>query len=308
MGPWLVWLARLAASRKFVTWLVKELGPGALDLYKRWITQLRHRQVAIDEADQIDGHFSAAIIDGNRHVVVWKNNQPVSAYPPLKHGDLSEKLRHHTRQDLQDPDELPTRRALRWVTSHVPGIGDHSEPDTKQLVAARDSKFPSGERRFHAAVKRTEPLLDDLQRAVRHCVSDHPVIPAVPGIYLFHYDGKPIYVGQSRNLRRRLSQHTAMGSRQNEASFAFLTWRSVRPVRLGSTWWAPARLSSQTQSSPSTSSGPAGKSPRWMFSSLHWRTRSSARCLRSTQRSPLGLRSSTASRLTSAAERAHQNI
>ncbi len=221
MGPWLVWLARLAASRKFVTWLVKELGPGALDLYKRWITQLRHRQVAIDEADQIDGHFSAAIIDGNRHVVVWKNNQPVSAYPPLKHGDLSEKLRHHTRQDLQDPDELPTRRALRWVTSHVPGIGDHSEPDTKQLVAARDSKFPSGERRFHAAVKRTEPLLDDLQRAVRHCVSDHPVIPAVPGIYLFHYDGKPIYVGQSRNLRRRLSQHTAMGSRQNEASFAF---------------------------------------------------------------------------------------
>jgi hypothetical protein len=120
MGPWLTWLVRLAASRRFIKWLVAQLGPDALKLFAAWLSRLRNRQIAIDEADQIDGHFSAAIIDGKRHVVVWKNGEPVSAYPPIAIGDLKDKLRLHTREGLKDPDDLPTKRAARWVTDHMP--------------------------------------------------------------------------------------------------------------------------------------------------------------------------------------------
>jgi hypothetical protein len=40
-------------------------------------------------------------------------------------------------------------------------------------------------------------------------------------MYLFRLSGQPIYVGQTRNLRRRLREHTSERSRQNQASFAF---------------------------------------------------------------------------------------
>jgi hypothetical protein len=119
VGPWLVWLTRLAKSRKFVKWLLAQVGPGALTLFGAWLSRLRHRQIAIDEADQIDGHFSAAIIDGERRLVVWKDGEPISTYPPLASGDLKEKLRHHTREGLKDPDELLTKRAVRWVGNHI---------------------------------------------------------------------------------------------------------------------------------------------------------------------------------------------
>jgi hypothetical protein len=115
----LVWLARLAKSRKFVKWLLLQLGPGALALFAAWLTRVRNRQIAIDEADQIDGHFSAAIIDGERHLVVWKDGEPVSTYPPIAGGNLKEKLRNHTREGLKDPDDLPTRRAAGWVAQHL---------------------------------------------------------------------------------------------------------------------------------------------------------------------------------------------
>ena len=148
MGPWLVWLRWLALSPKFIKWLIEELGPGALGLFRTWMTRLRHRQIAIDEADQIDGHFSAAIIDGERRVVVWKDGVPVSAYPPVT-GDLREKLRHHTRQDLKDPDDLPTQRVGRWITNHVPGPG-HQESSVTGGFDGRFVEAVSEASRYHA--------------------------------------------------------------------------------------------------------------------------------------------------------------
>jgi hypothetical protein len=47
-------------------------------------------------------------------------------------------------------------------------------------------------------------------------------VPKQPGIYLFtSADGHPLYVGQSRNLNRRLADHCQPGSDHNKASFAF---------------------------------------------------------------------------------------
>jgi hypothetical protein len=124
MGHWLLWLARLSVSRKFIKWLFEQVGPDALRLFRTWLTRIRERQTAIDEADQIDGLFSAAIIDGKRHLVVWKDGEPISAHPPVTGGDLKEKLRYHTREGLIDPDDLLTKRVVRWAADHLPHRSD----------------------------------------------------------------------------------------------------------------------------------------------------------------------------------------
>lgn len=118
MGPWVLWLWKLLRNKRFRAWLLATAGPRALALFLVWVERVRHRQVAIGEAQQIDGMFSAAIIDGERHVIVWKEGEPVSSYPPVE-GDLRAKLRAHARRDLTRPDDLPTRRARRWLGDAV---------------------------------------------------------------------------------------------------------------------------------------------------------------------------------------------
>ncbi|HEV7751797.1 MAG TPA: GIY-YIG nuclease family protein [Baekduia sp.] len=68
------------------------------------------------------------------------------------------------------------------------------------------------------------PLLDELLAAPKKTRSDHGVggTPKTAGVYLFSDEkGVPQYVGQSRNLRRRLALHCRPSSRHNQASFAF---------------------------------------------------------------------------------------
>jgi hypothetical protein len=114
---WFLWLTRLLRNKRFRAWLLATAGPRALALFLVWLERVRHRQTAIGEADQVDGMFSAAIVDGERHVVVWKDGEPISAYPPVA-GDLKAKLGQHARRDLTKPDDLPTRRARR-VLGHA---------------------------------------------------------------------------------------------------------------------------------------------------------------------------------------------
>jgi hypothetical protein len=228
------WLRTLAKSKTFQAWLLKELGPGALTQFRAWTSRVRHRQAAIDHADQIDGRFSVAMVDGERHVVVWKDGIPIDAYPPVE-GDLADKLREHTREDLRHPDDLHTRRARRWVSRHIPTALRRDAEDPQNETRA-DRTSPEGERLFQTVVERLPQLLEELGSTARQRVSDHPLIPALPGIYLFHHNGAPAYVGQTRNLRTRLAQHTAAGGRQNQASFAFnLAKRSAQRANLNVT-------------------------------------------------------------------------
>lgn len=118
MGPWLIWLMRLLRNKRFRSWLLATAGPRALALFLVWVERVRFRQTAIGEADQVDGMFSAAIVEGRRHVIVWKDGAPISAYPPVD-GDLATKLRTHARRDLTRPDDLPTRRARRALGDAV---------------------------------------------------------------------------------------------------------------------------------------------------------------------------------------------
>src|SRR5688572_25356656 len=65
------------------------------------------------------------------------------------------------------------------------------------------------------------PLLDRLLAAPRSPRAPGNV-PAVPGIYLFS-DGQGYrYVGQTRNLRARLGQHTRPSGTHYSATLAFL--------------------------------------------------------------------------------------
>lgn len=118
MGPWAMWLWKLLRNKRFRAWLLATAGPRALALFLVYVERVRHRQIAIGEADQVDGMFSGAIVDGERRVVVWKDGEPISAYPPVE-GDLAAKLRTHARRDLTRPGDLPTRRARRWLTERA---------------------------------------------------------------------------------------------------------------------------------------------------------------------------------------------
>lgn len=46
-----------------------------------------------------------------------------------------------------------------------------------------------------------------------------------PGIYVFYHQGRPVYVGRTRDLRRRLGEHGRDSSSHYSASFAFLRAR-----------------------------------------------------------------------------------
>lgn len=43
----------------------------------------------------------------------------------------------------------------------------------------------------------------------------------VKGIYCFYEGGKPLYVGRTRNIRKRVLQHRRLRGRHNSAAFAF---------------------------------------------------------------------------------------
>ncbi len=75
-----------------------------------------------------------------------------------------------------------------------------------------------------AELHRCDELLPELLRVGgRHSVTAWgSLIPAEAGVYLFSDGGEHLYVGQTRDLRRRLRQHTSRSSRHGQAAFAWL--------------------------------------------------------------------------------------
>jgi hypothetical protein len=94
-----------------------------------------------------------------------------------------------------------------------------TRPTTKHrdLVPLKDG----GGDRFRVLVERLPQLLEALRSAPAIQRGSGVTLPQAPGIYLLAEDGVPVYVGQTRNLRRRLAQHGAAAGRQNQATFAF---------------------------------------------------------------------------------------
>ena len=78
-----------------------------------------------------------------------------------------------------------------------------------------------GSDRFRVLAKRLPRLLGALRSAPAIQRGSGSTLPETPGIYLLTENGEPAYVGQTRNLRRRLAEHGAGSARQNQATFAF---------------------------------------------------------------------------------------
>jgi hypothetical protein len=101
-----------------------------------------------------------------------------------------------------------------------PSLGTPAESKNQRLQSRAD-----GQRDFDKRVtSRLADLLDRLLDSPTHARADHQrdTIPKEPGVYLFSdAAGRPIYVGQSRNLYSRLAQHTRESSTHLAASFAF---------------------------------------------------------------------------------------
>ena len=82
---------------------------------------------------------------------------------------------------------------------------------------------PHGQRRWTEIEAALPDLLASLCNAESAPRLQHKTaIPQEPGVYLFAERGRAIYVGQTRNLRRRLADHCRISGGHNKASFAFL--------------------------------------------------------------------------------------
>ncbi len=85
-----------------------------------------------------------------------------------------------------------------------------------------------GPPRFEELVTRLPHLLDELLACQPYIAGERPTVPRVSGVYLFSEGGRPVYVGRTRDCRRRLADHTRPSSRENSAPFAFnLTRRDL---------------------------------------------------------------------------------
>ena len=106
-------LLKLARNKQFRRWLIAA-GPAATKAFARYLSQVKNREAGIRQAEEINGEFSIATIDGEKHAIVWRDGKPFTAYPPVE-GDLEEKLRFFDRNRVQRPEELARRKAQRWV-------------------------------------------------------------------------------------------------------------------------------------------------------------------------------------------------
>jgi hypothetical protein len=113
------WLVKLARNKQFRKWLVA-LGPVATKAFADFLGRMRNREAGIRQAHEIDGHFSIATIDGEQHVIVWKDGKPFSSFPPIE-GDIEAKLEYYNRSLLKRPDDLTRHRARRWMNRRTGG-------------------------------------------------------------------------------------------------------------------------------------------------------------------------------------------
>lgn len=72
--------------------------------------------------------------------------------------------------------------------------------------------------KLHAELK---PLLCELLECPAKTRREHSRVPEQAGVYLFSENRIPMYVGQTRNLRQRIGNHTIPSARETQASLAF---------------------------------------------------------------------------------------
>lgn len=214
-------------------WLLNEIGLGPLlEQVQERLRRIGNRQNAIRRGREINGRIGACLIEDRARWVVYKDDEPVDIFPAIK-GELRAAMEHYDLDRLRNPDELAMARWRRWAQARLHGLAGRltrrertaaepaqdAEGITADEITAAEKNL--GKQAFQEMLDQMEPLLNQLTSVPAKRVDEHDAIPAAPGVYLFSEGPTPIYVGQSRNLRRRLRQHTSPRSKENEAPLAF---------------------------------------------------------------------------------------
>lgn len=233
---WLIALARkfwLTYGKKAALWLVKQIGADTVwKAIEKQLDKLNSRRLAITKAREINGKFGATLTERQLRYVVYKDDEPVEIFPPIK-GDLKAAMRHYDIARLESPDDIRSARARRWAAGRWARLRTRVErgeetpqpPDghvVEELSDLGEAEDVLGTALFEKTVARMPVLLGELTAVPPKTVGEHDgAIPDSPGVYLFSEGVTPMYVGQSRNLQQRLRQHTSVKSHENQAPFAF---------------------------------------------------------------------------------------
>ena len=86
---------------------------------------------------------------------------------------------------------------------------------------------------FWKATDKMDSLMDDLNDSEEWGWGDYNQAPQ-RGVYVLYENGKPIYVGRSNAMRRRIREHGADSSDRHSATFAFRLLRGCRQIDNGS--------------------------------------------------------------------------
>jgi hypothetical protein len=197
-------------------WLLKQVGGDwLLRRVELGVDGIGQRQKAVIKARSIHGgRFGSTIIEDRTRWVVFAGEEPRAVFPAIE-GDLAEELRGYDLSRLHRPDELGTARARAWAAARIQALRDllqrgdgdgegdgGREREGPRAVAGLEQEI--GRQAFDALVERMPSLLEELSGRPARPVAAHDSIPAAPGIFLFSEGPTPLYVGNSRNLRRRL--------------------------------------------------------------------------------------------------------
>lgn len=184
--------------------------------------RLANRQKAIRQARHtVDGRFGSALLEGQLRYVVFAGDKPLAVFPPDIDEDLNRLLSEYNRDNLRRPSDLRAARIREGAREGMKTA--RSKISRRNREPSDSSGFVSenGEAAFKELADSLPDRLKELVRQPALPLCDHPSVPTNPGAYLFSEGATPMYVGQTRNLKQRLSQHTARSSRENQASFAF---------------------------------------------------------------------------------------
>jgi hypothetical protein len=213
-------------------WLLRRIGPEtAWNAVQARVEAVGDRQQAIRKARMSGGMFGSWIAEGRTRYVVFKDGEPIDAFPALG-GDLAEAMRHYDRSRLQDPDDLRTVAARRRFTASVGRLRDRlrrgEEPGLEPARSLGPGEEPQGraaraaERAGHAALERLAeqlaPLLDELTAAPERPAGE---APSAPGVFLLAPGGTPLRVGEAVDLAARLRELGATRARWVEVADPF---------------------------------------------------------------------------------------
>lgn len=159
-----------------------------------------------------------------------------SSYDPTVGSDSFSRtdFAHSLASDEIEGDEMLDGWEAIWY-GNLPGNGEPGE--NEPTVTVEDDSEPWNEEEDTEDAADTFATYTDqlagLLTELRNCAPATRTelagrIPRhTPGIYAFYHDGKPVYVGRTRDLRRRLGEHGRESSSHYSASFAFLRARQA---------------------------------------------------------------------------------